>query len=135
MAHLDGHGDSDDSLSNDDYTVGWVCALKEELAASRAMLDREHPPLPQVTQDLNSYTLGRIGDHNVVLTGLPAGSMGAVPAATAASNMLRSFPKIRFGLMVGIGGGVPGPPSSDPEEDIRLGDVVVSTPTETHGKA
>ncbi|OPB37494.1 hypothetical protein A0O28_0044060 [Trichoderma guizhouense] len=43
--------------------------------------------------------------------------------------MMRSFPRIRFGLMVGIGGGAPGEPSNDPRNDIRLGDVVVSCPT------
>ncbi len=37
--------------------------------------------------------------------------------------MLRSFPSIRFGLMVGIGGGAP-----SLKHDIRLGDVVVSSP-------
>ncbi|CAI7580657.1 unnamed protein product [Penicillium crustosum] len=39
-----------------------------------------------------------------------------------------SFSHIRFGLMVGIGGGIP-----NEEADIRLGDVVVSKPTHTHG--
>ncbi|KAL6831272.1 putative kinesin [Trichoderma sp. SZMC 28015] len=43
--------------------------------------------------------------------------------------MMRSFPRIRFGLMVGIGGGAPDEPSNDPRNDIRLGDVVVSCPT------
>jgi hypothetical protein len=38
--------------------------------------------------------------------------------------MLNSFESIRFGLIVGIGGGVP-----SRENDIRLGDVVVSKPT------
>ena len=37
--------------------------------------------------------------------------------------MRRSFPSIRFGLMVGIGGGAP-----SPKHDIRFGDVVVSCP-------
>lgn len=37
--------------------------------------------------------------------------------------MLHSFPGIRFGLMVGISGGVP-----SRKHDIRLGDVVVSSP-------
>jgi nucleoside phosphorylase len=40
-----------------------------------------------------------------------------------ATDMLRSFTSIRFGLMVGIGGGAP-----SPKHDIRLGDVVVSSP-------
>jgi hypothetical protein len=38
--------------------------------------------------------------------------------------MRSTFPAIRFGLMVGIGGGVP-----SKKIDIRLGDVVVSKPT------
>jgi hypothetical protein len=42
--------------------------------------------------------------------------------------MRRTFPEIRLYLMVGIGGGVP-----VPEEDIRLGDVVVSQPKNDHG--
>jgi hypothetical protein len=44
-------------------------------------------------------------------------------------HMLSSFPSIRFGLMVGIGGGAP----KLPDRDIRLGDVVVSMPTGTYG--
>ncbi|KAL7915295.1 putative kinesin [Trichoderma velutinum] len=43
--------------------------------------------------------------------------------------MMRSFPNIRFGLMVGIGGGAPSKPCDDSRDDIRLGDVVVSCPT------
>jgi hypothetical protein len=38
--------------------------------------------------------------------------------------MRTTFPSIRFGLMVGIGGGVP-----STNEDIRLGDIVISKPT------
>src|SRR5271168_90300 len=38
-------------------------------------------------------------------------------------DMLCSFTSIRFGMMVGIGGGAP-----SPKHDIRLGDVVVSSP-------
>ncbi|KAK1984663.1 putative WD repeat-containing protein, partial [Colletotrichum cereale] len=36
-------------------------------------------------------------------------------------DMLNSFPNVRLGLMVGIGGGVP-----TRKHDIRLGDIVVS---------
>ncbi|KAN0085021.1 hypothetical protein V8E54_001488 [Elaphomyces granulatus] len=73
-------------FTNNDYTVGRICALDIELAASQAMLDE--------------------------------------------LRLLRSFPKIRFGLMVGVGGGASGHPSDDP---IRLGDVVVSNPKSGHG--
>ncbi|CEL03340.1 hypothetical protein ASPCAL04496 [Aspergillus calidoustus] len=98
------------------------------MAGSRTMFDELHPSLVQDETDTNTYTLGRMGDHNVVLVCLPSGTMGTSPAATAAANMLRTFPKIRFGLMVGVGGGAPGPPGNDPCEDLRLGDVVVSNP-------
>jgi nucleoside phosphorylase len=123
-----------DKFINTDYTVGWICALETELAASQAMLDEEHPDLPQARNDLNTYTLGRIGQHNVVLACLPSGTTGIGAAATVGSDLLRSFPKIRFGLMVGIGGGAPSNPSDDPRQDIRLGDVVVSRPEGPYGK-
>jgi hypothetical protein len=40
-----------------------------------------------------------------------------------AKDMLHSFPAIRFGLTVGIGGWMP-----SGKHDIRLGDVIVSSP-------
>jgi nucleoside phosphorylase len=134
-------------IAHGDYTVGWICALPEtEFVAAGAMLDEEHPVLPAVhSQDTNSYLLGRIGDHNVVIACLPAKTTGKVSAATVAKDMLRSFPAVRFGLTVGIGGGAPyygtqgydNTGFSEQEEedseddledirDIRLGDVVVS---------
>ncbi|KAM0637065.1 hypothetical protein ACHAQF_009107 [Verticillium nonalfalfae] len=42
--------------------------------------------------------------------------------------MLRTFKSLRFGLMVGIGGGAP-----SSRHDIRLGDIVVSQPSGTTG--
>ncbi|KAL4947000.1 hypothetical protein BDW69DRAFT_179237 [Aspergillus filifer] len=42
--------------------------------------------------------------------------------------MRLTFPRLQFGLMVGIGGGVP-----SKSNDIRLGDVVVSKPGGKHG--
>ncbi|KAN0067053.1 Nucleoside phosphorylase domain containing protein [Elaphomyces granulatus] len=115
-------------LTNASYSVGWICALETELAASEAMLDEEHPGLLQAKNDTNTYTLGRMGRHNVVIACLPSGTTGICAAATAAKDLLRSFPKVRFGLMVGIGGGAPSNPSDNPCKDIRLGDVVVSNP-------
>ncbi|KAL2817852.1 Pfs domain protein [Aspergillus granulosus] len=111
------------SPSYNDYTVGWICALPIELAAARAMLDELHQPLFAREFDDNAYVLGRIGFHNVVITCLPSGVYGPVTAAAVATRMLSTFPSIRFGLMVGIGGGVPS------QVDIRLGDVVVSKPS------
>ncbi|GLA16885.1 hypothetical protein AnigIFM62618_003989 [Aspergillus niger] len=92
------------------------------------MLDDVHPPLPQPESDHNVYTLGRIGSQNVVVAGLPGGVYGTISATGVVSHMVSTFPTLRssFGLMVGIGGGVP-----SPRNDIRLGDVVVSRPTTT----
>ncbi|KAJ6257641.1 kinesin light chain [Drechslerella dactyloides] len=115
-------------LRPDEYTVGWICALTDELTAAQEMLDEEHQDLPANGNDTNVYSLGRIGDHNVVLACLPAGFMGAASAASVAMQMKATFPAIRFGLMVGIGGGVP-----HEGADIRLGDVVVSHPGKGHG--
>ena len=111
-------------MIHEDYTVAWICALPLEAAASKAMLDKIHPELSQSIGDDNAYTLGEISGHNIVLTCLPSGVYGTVSAATVTARMRITFPSIRFGLMVGIGGGVP-----STKNDIRLGDVVVSKPT------
>jgi nucleoside phosphorylase len=115
-------------LRRDDYTVGWVCALPVELAAAQEMLDEEHNTPPSDAHDTNIYTCGQIGEHNVVIACLPEGQTGTNSAATVAVQMKMAFPSTRFGLMVGIGGGVP-----SEEADIRLGDVVVSKPHKVHG--
>ncbi|PNP46436.1 hypothetical protein THARTR1_10758 [Trichoderma harzianum] len=117
--HQSNNGDWQ-SLGHCDYTVGWVCALPIEMAAAKAMLDSIHIPLPRREGDSNTYTFGRIAEHNVVIACLPATQYGTNNAATVASNMSRSFSSITIRLMVGIGGGVP-----DGGIDIRLGDVVV----------
>jgi nucleoside phosphorylase len=107
-----------------DYIVGWICAIPLEYVAAQAFLDEIHErPELMSPHDHNSYTLGRIGKHNVVIAVLPAGEYGTNSAAGVAIHMLRSFPSIRIGLLVGIGGGAP-----SLKHDIRLGDVVVSAP-------
>ena len=114
--------------THEEYRVGWICALPIEMAAAVAMLDEHHHKLPQSSTDHNTYQLGRIGVHNVAIACLPAGSTGTTSAAVVASQMLSTFTSIRFGLMVGIGGGVP-----SPDRDIRLGDVVVGQPGGSSG--
>jgi nucleoside phosphorylase len=109
-------------LGRKKYTVGWVCALPKEQTAAIAMLDRKHAPLPKLPNDYNTYTLGSVGNHNVVITCLPKGRVGNNSSATVAALMISAFPSIKLGLMVGIGGGIP--------PKVRLGDVVVSTPTD-----
>jgi nucleoside phosphorylase len=117
-------------LHCEEYTVGWICALPVEMAAAEEMLDEEHDNLKRNSSDNdeNIYALGSIGGHHVAIVCLPAGRIGNNPAAAVATQMRATFKKIQFGLMVGIGGGVP-----SAEIDIRLGDVVVSQPHQNFG--
>ncbi|KAL4911911.1 nucleoside phosphorylase domain-containing protein [Aspergillus aurantiobrunneus] len=115
------------SLVLDDYTIAWICALPLEAAAARAMLDRAHPS-PQGFSDPNAYEFGELNGHHIVIAYLPNGVYGTTSAAAVVSRMRLTFPRLRYGLMVGIGGGVPGR-----NNDIRLGDVVVSKPGPKHG--
>ena len=113
-------------MEHGDYTVGWICALPTELAAAVAMLDERHSPLPQDSRDHNNYMLGRIGVHNMAIACLPSGVTGITSAAIVASHIHSTLPSIRFGLMVGVGGGAP-----STKNDIRLGDMVISKPAGT----
>ncbi|OAQ58223.1 Pfs domain-containing protein [Pochonia chlamydosporia 170] len=108
-------------IPHDKYHIGWICALPDELAAAEGMLDDIHERCYQPRSDTNTYTLGTIVEHHVVLACLPAQSYGTNNAAVVATNMRRTFASIHFWLLVGTGGGAPG------KVDIRLGDVVVST--------
>jgi nucleoside phosphorylase len=110
------------------YTIGWICALPKEMTAAMAMLDATHDNLPQPASDYNNYCLGSIGEFNIVVAGLPSGDIGSHPASAVAIRMLATFPNLKIGLMVGIGGGVP-----SKEHDIRLGDIVVSIPSNGFG--
>jgi hypothetical protein len=79
--------------------------LEVEQTAALEMLDEEHERLPNPPTDHNVYSLGSIGGHNVVIAGLY--QPGNNPAATVVTQMRMTFPNLRFGLLVGIGGGVP----------------------------
>ncbi|KAH0169431.1 purine and uridine phosphorylase, partial [Aureobasidium melanogenum] len=106
------------------YTVGWICAIPTESIAASCFLDETHERPDYVSSnDSNDYTLGEMAGHNVVIAVLPDGEYGLTSATGVVKDMLASFPNIRVGLMVGIGGGAP-----TVQNDIRLGDIVVSSP-------
>lgn len=102
-----------------------MCVLPVELAVAQVMLGEEHLPHDGVYS--TQYILDRTGSHNVVLICLPAGQMGAGALSINAGQPLSNFTSIRFGLMVGFGGGV-----RSAQADVRLGDVVVSQPVRQH---
>jgi nucleoside phosphorylase len=118
------------------YSVAWITALPSELAAAIAMLDERHnEPADFAVHhhvDSNSYSWGRIGKHNVVITSLPDGVYGTTSATGTAMSLVSSLPHIRIGLLVGIGGGHPTSNKAN-GHDIRLGDIAVNQPTGTHG--
>ncbi|KAB2570645.1 hypothetical protein DBV05_g10678 [Lasiodiplodia theobromae] len=114
--------------SRDQYTVGWIAALDCELTAAMSMLDEEHEQphdFERGPNDDNVYVWGEINKHNIAIACLKAGVCGTTSAATTAMRLLSAFPNIKFGLMVGIGAGVP---QRGNKPDIRLGDVVISEP-------
>lgn len=113
------------------YTVGWICAIQTEYVAAQLFLDEKHDRPDNLLSpgDNNHYTLGRMGKHNVAIATLPNGVYGISSATAVVKDMLNSFPNIRIGLMVGVGGGSPSPH----KHDIRLGDVVVSQPCNGRG--
>lgn len=117
-------------LNHNSYTVGWISPLEVEQIASIEMLDEEHEALPQNTTDHNVYKLGSVNGHNIVIAGLP--QAGNCSAATVVTQMRMTFPNLRYGLLVGIGGGIPVRTDKGP---IRLGHVVVSKPTGIHSGA
>ncbi len=90
------------------------------------------PSISRDTDDNNHYILGKIKLYNIVLAGLPSKKAGVISAVTIAKLMLSTFPSTKhgFGLMVGVVGGAP-----SIDDDIRLGDVIVSEPEERYGRS
>jgi nucleoside phosphorylase len=110
-----------------DYTVAWISPLPLEKTAATVLLDGGEDDRPiDLVPDGNSYVFGCIYGHNVAIASLP--NEGTPAAATVVARMLVIFKSIKFGLLVGIGGGVP-----STKHEIRLGDVVVSTPMDRYG--
>ncbi|KAL1613293.1 hypothetical protein SLS54_010760 [Diplodia seriata] len=117
------------TFQKDDYTIGLVTALDREFRAAIATLDERHAEpsdFSAAPDDINHYVWGAAGKHNVVVVTFPLGAVGTSVAAHVATQMVAAVPSLRFGLMVGIGGGVPWVGGKC--TDVRLGDVVVSAP-------
>ncbi|KAI0426000.1 nucleoside phosphorylase domain-containing protein [Xylaria sp. FL1042] len=113
-----------DTPPADTLTVGLVYVKPLEMVAIGVMMDVRYASIPVAHGDFNDYILGRIGDHNVVMVGPARGDQGTVATAQFAATIHLTFPNIKIGLLVGIGGGIP----RDPKPDVRLGDVVVGAP-------
>jgi nucleoside phosphorylase len=114
-------------LRRGDFTIAIICALKDETDAVEGMFDefwKDSELSKKAEGDPNSYSIGRIGGHNVVLAFMPGIGKGA--SASVAASLRSTFSGIKLGLVVGICGGVP-PMEDDKREEMLLGDVVIST--------
>ena len=110
----------------EDYEIAIICAKKIESDAVEALFDKdweEHQQYPRTANDVNEYSMGQIGEHNVVLAFMPG--LGKKEATSTATHLRISFPKIQICLVVGICAAVPPDPKSSKE--VILGDVMVST--------
>ncbi|KAF5635799.1 hypothetical protein F52700_5111 [Fusarium sp. NRRL 52700] len=111
----------------DEFEVAIICALTLEADAVIALFDHHWEgdgiSYGKARGDPNAYSIGVIGQHNVVLAHLPG--MGKVSAGNIAAFCRMSFPNIKLALLVGICGGAPY--CNKGKSQIRLGDVVIST--------
>jgi nucleoside phosphorylase len=115
---------ADDPPPNDDFETAIICALGIESKAVEAVFDKVWNDDQTIVHpnDMNGYTIGRIGGRLVVLAWMHG--IGKSKAISVACNLRFSFRRIKYVLVVGICGAIP---TSTEEEDILLGDVVIST--------
>jgi nucleoside phosphorylase len=108
------------------FTIAIFCALPLEADAVSELFEEifgeEVNNHRKAVGDDNTYTLGKIMHHNVVLVHMAG--MGKGAASQAASSMRSSYPDIKLALVVGICGGVPSYLGG--KADLILGDVVIS---------
>ena len=115
------------------YTIAQITALPIEQAAATALLHKIHNEpagFNQHERDSNSYSWGQLRQHNIVIASLPAGVYSTTSATSTASDLIHSLPHIRIALLVGISSGISRP---DDDQDIQLGDIIVSQPKGTTG--
>lgn len=116
-------------LDPEKYTIAWIAPLEIEARAALLMLDKRHRGrFPLSPGDDYVYEAGEICNHNVIIATLPSGqAYGKGSAAAIASQVKKFFPRLWFGLLVGVAAGLPNLQRTPPL-DIRLGDVLVALP-------
>jgi nucleoside phosphorylase len=104
-----------------------VCALGEEFTAVAAALNKDFrrdcgTDFGKVKSDTNTYTTGRLANHDVVIVYLPNTGKGS--AFNASASILISYPNIKLALVVRVCAAAL---KDQKSEDIILGDILIST--------
>ncbi|KAK2799725.1 hypothetical protein FQN50_008373 [Emmonsiellopsis sp. PD_5] len=108
--------------TRDGFEIAIVCAMPLEFNAVSLLFDEIwDDDYGRIDRDPNVYTTGRIGKFNVVLVRLL--NMGKVSAAGTSAYLSLSYPSLNLVLVTGVCGGVPHP---NGDEELLLGDVVIS---------
>lgn len=112
-------------LSRHEFQVAILCALPLEYNAVSAIFDHfwdeKGDSYGRAPGDLNSYTTGCIGRHNVVLALMA--HMGKANAASAGASLRSSYSGLKLVLLVGICGAMP---YNQFGAEILLGDTIIS---------
>ncbi|UFZ02971.1 5'-methylthioadenosine/S-adenosylhomocysteine nucleosidase [Bradyrhizobium ontarionense] len=106
--------------------IGIITALSKEFRAVEAILGDATPAVSRTANGYRNLVHGTIaahggGLHHVVLA---LAGKGNNKAAIRATQLLQEYGTVEEIFMVGIAAGVPNP--KKPQEDVRLGDVVVA---------
>lgn len=119
------------------YSIACIVYHQHERTAAGAILDeRHHEPhgfnAQKHSDDLLSYSWGRIGHHCIVIVSISASIQQSTNTEVIVRCLRASLPHIRLGLILGTASGLPGERinrngESVSRRDIRLGDVVVAT--------
>ncbi|KAF3398756.1 hypothetical protein DPV78_006354 [Talaromyces pinophilus] len=114
--------------TRDEFEIAIICALLLEADAVEALFDEYYDAsgdkYGKLPGDGNTYTTGRMGQHDIVLVHMPG--MGKGSAATVASRAHMSFLGIKLAPVVGICGGVPFQFGNNQQTEMILGDVFIS---------
>ncbi|KAI9767833.1 MAG: hypothetical protein M1839_004334 [Geoglossum umbratile] len=104
-------------------TIAWITDDPTGRGIAEELLDsREWEPLDFARQkdDMNAYSWGRIGEHNIVIV---APAKQSTPASKVVNSLLTAFPHVKFGVFVGAASGYPNFRNG---QDVHLGDIVVA---------
>jgi hypothetical protein len=120
------NSDLDTSL----YTIAWITCDNDEYQTARLMLDKQHGDYAPRHRFCGGswYTLGEAAGHNVVLITAIANDDQIRELACLSIDLEIHFPNVCACMAISVGAGI-----LREGHDVRLGDVVVSTPDRQYG--